>query len=295
MKSRNETGSLQKMRIGFYGAGRVGCTLGTYFLRHGLKVTGFYNRTPERAEEAAEWTGTLHYETPERLVMENDVLFLTVSDQAISSVLNDLRRNDLLAEALKGRLLVHTSGALSSEVFVGTGAYGYSIHPLYAVSDRKNTYQTLGQAFFTVEGDPVFLDEWITLLHGMGLRARSISAKEKVRYHASAVMASNLVCGLYQAAAEELILCGFTEEEAESALAGLFLDNAKGIAEKGVARQLTGPLERGDTETVRKHLAILEGNAEEVYMTLSREVLRVAKEKNPERDYGEICKILDRR
>lgn len=275
-------------RIGFYGAGRVGCTLARYFLDHGLNVTGFYNRTVERAKEAAEWTDTLCYETPGELLSENDVLFLTVSDQAVPAVAAELSA----AGSLEGKLLCHTSGALSSHVFAGTGAYGYSIHPLYAIASKSESYQTLDRAFFTVEGDPLYLDAWVRTLKGIGLRTKAISAEEKVRYHASAVMASNLVCGLYAAAVEELSACGFTGREATEALSGLFLDNAAGLAAKGPEVQLTGPLERGDTETVSRHLAVLSGTERDTYLQLSRQVLKVARQKNPARDYSEMERIL---
>ena len=277
------------MKIGFYGAGRVGCTLGRYLKEHGAQVTGYYNRTGERALDAAQKTGTIVYESVNSLVEENDAVFLTVSDQAIAPVLRELQN----AVSLKGKLLCHTSGALSSGIFTGTGAYGYSIHPLYAISNRETSYQTLDRAFFTVEGDPKYLDTWIRLLQDCGLRCKQISAEEKVRYHASAVMASNLVCGLYAMAAEELTACGFTEEEAEQALVGLFLDNASGIAAKGPVLQLTGPAERGDAETVAKHLDVLTGENRETYISLSRQVLRVAERKNPDRDYSAVRKLLD--
>ncbi|MBR0146137.1 MAG: DUF2520 domain-containing protein [Eubacterium sp.] len=272
------------MKIGFYGAGRVGCTLGRYFTEHGLSVTGFYNRTRERAEEAARWTDTCSYDSVRSLLLENDALFLTVSDQAIPSAVEELMRSG----SLSGKLLVHCSGALSSDVFVGTGAFGYSIHPLYAISDREKAYETLSNAFFTVEGDPQYLDFWCRTLTDIGLTCRTLGKEEKTRYHAAAVMASNLVCGLYAAAAKELRTCGFTPEEADQALAGLFLDNARGIAEKGPVGQLTGPLERGDASTVRGHLAVLQGEQRDLYLRLSRQVLEIAEKKNPDRDYTEL-------
>ena len=144
-----------------------------------------------------------------------------------------------------------------------------------------------------MEGAPEYLDTWLELLRGCGLRCRTITAEEKVRYHASAVMASNLVCGLYAAAAEELRACGFEAEEADQALAGLFLDNASGIAAKGPVVQLTGPVERGDAETVAKHLTVLSGRNRETYIILSRQVLSVAESKNPDRDYSEVRRLLE--
>ena len=278
-----------RIRIGFYGAGRVGCTLGRYFREHGLSVMGYYNRTRERAEEAARWTGAAVYESVHSLLTECDAVFLTVSDQAISSVVKELADT----ESLSGKILVHCSGALSSEVFAETEAFGYSIHPLYAISDRETAYETLANAYFTVEGNAKYLDFWLQTLSGIGLACRPISAEDKVRYHASAVMASNLVCGLYAAAAEELEHCGFSADEAEKALAGLFLDNARGIAEKGPVRQLTGPAERGDVATVRGHLGVLEGTERDIYLKLSRKVLEIAEKKNPDRDYSELRELID--
>ena len=46
------------MKIGFIGAGRVGCTMGKYLVKHGADVTGYWSRTPEHAKEAAEFTDT---------------------------------------------------------------------------------------------------------------------------------------------------------------------------------------------------------------------------------------------
>ena len=143
-----------------------------------------------------------------------------------------------------------------------------------------------------MEGGPEYLEYWVRTLRSIGLTVKTIGSDDKVRYHAAAVMASNLVCGLYAAAAEELVRCGFSREEAEQALAGLFLDNAGGIVKKGVRAQLTGPLERGDRLTVEKHLKVLDGEHKKIYRELSEEVLRVAEEKNPERDYAGIRTLL---
>ena len=218
------------------------------------------------------------------------MLFLTVSDKAIPAVVHQL--TDMGEDLLKGKLLCHTSGAISSAVFSGTGAFGYSIHPLLAISNKENSYRDLPQAYFTVEGDAAYLQYWLDLLSGIGLSVKAISADEKVRYHAAAVMASNLVCGLYDMASGELVKCGFTKTEAEQALKGLFLENAKGIVKNGVTAQLTGPLERGDAETVTGHLAALDEDTRNIYRLLSGKVLDVAERKNPDRDYSAVKDLL---
>ncbi len=284
------------MRIGFIGAGRVGCTFGKYLKEAGLEITGYYNRTRKSAEEAAAFTDTLVYETKEELIDSCDIVMLTVSDSAISPVWQEIKSYS----GLTGKIVCHTSGSISSKVFWDTPyqIFGYSIHPIYAISDRFESYKTFSNAFITIEGHDKYLDTLLKMLSDAGLKCTSISGDYKVSYHAACVMASNLVCGLYQTAAALMQKCGMSADESELALKGLFRDNAIGTAENGPVKQLTGPIDRGDAVTVENHLKelySLEGfeNGAEVYKLLSRETLKVAEKKNPDRDYSELEKMLD--
>ena len=123
------------MKIGFIGAGKVGFSLGQFFVQGGLPVTGYYSRHRGSAQEAAAWTGTKQYESLESLVRASDALFLTVPDGAIASVFAQLREFDLA-----GKQICHCSGALTArEAFPGveeTGAGHYSIHPLFPLCDK---------------------------------------------------------------------------------------------------------------------------------------------------------------
>ena len=144
-----------------------------------------------------------------------------------------------------------------------------SCHPLYAVSSRFQSWQELGRAWFTLEGDDAAVTALETLLDSLGARHARIDAAQKARYHASAVMASNLVVGLYDMAADELSRCGLARADAEAALAALFLGNAEHIATDGVAASLTGPAARGDEATIGRHLACLDGDDRAVYELLT--------------------------
>ena len=124
------------MRIGFIGAGKVGCSLGRFFADHGLNVSGFYDSVSEYAREAAEFAGhSKAYVELSDLVYESDALFLTVPDGLISNVWDQIRHFPL-----EGKYICHCSGALSSrDAFTGIGeegASGCSIHPLGALIDR---------------------------------------------------------------------------------------------------------------------------------------------------------------
>lgn len=267
------------MRIGFIGAGKVGCSLGKYLSDHN-EVAGYVSRSRASAEEAARFTGSQALDSIEDLVQTCDTVFLTVPDGQIAPTWNEVLT---CGANLNDKNIAHCSGALSSGVFVErekVGALGYSIHPLFAVASRFNTYQELSRAFFAIEGDEDHLDDMVALIRDEGNLVQVIDPAEKVRYHAAAVLASNQVVALYQLACNELIRCGFSAENAEQALAPLFLGNAEHIAHDGVIASLTGPAERGDMRTIEKHLECLDGQTREVYELLNATLLEIADRKH---------------
>lgn len=274
------------MRIGFAGAGKVGFSLGKHIAAHGYEIAGYYSRSFISAQEAASFAGGIAFSTIDALVAASDIVFLTVPDGQIAPTWQELA--ELAGYGLvdlKGKTICHCSGALSSDVFEGArelGASVYSVHPLYAVSSKYETYRELGRALFTIEGSPERLDEMVAFARSWGNEVQVISAADKVRYHAAAVMASNLVVGLMHSAATELERCGFAPEAAERALRPLFIGNATHIAEDGTVAALTGPAERGDVATIQKHLNCLDGNHREVYRLLTDELYEVAAIKHGE-------------
>lgn len=271
------------MNIGFIGAGKVGFSMGKYLTERGEHVTGYFSRSPHTAQEAAKFTDTRQYFSIEALAEDSDALFVTVPDGAIVSVWEQLK-----TLPIQNKLIIHCSGALSSAVFSGIGrchAYGYSIHPLLAVHDKYHSYQDLSGAFFTIEGEEKYLAELKAMFEGFGNTVETIRAEDKVRYHAAAAMASNLYVGLVSLCEDLLCDCGFSPENAHRALGPLILGNTENIVRCGTDGALTGPVERNDVATVKKHLADLSGDREEVYRILSRQVLKVAERKHPERDY----------
>lgn len=278
------------MRIGFIGAGRVGFTLGKYMKEHGAEVTGYYSRTSEHAEEAARFTDTEVYDDPDKLIKDSDYIYLTVSDNAIEPLFRELDAK----YDLTGKTFCHTSGAMSSKAFADSKheVYGYSVHPNFAVSDKLTSYLNFQNAFITIEGSHQHLGEIVEFYRKIGLHVGVISAESKPKYHAASVFASNFVCGIYGTAIRLLTECGFSDESAHMALKGLFLGNATGVAERGPVAQLTGPAERCDTKTINKHLEVLSDQDAELYKLLTSETLTLAKEKNVDRDYSELERLL---
>lgn len=279
------------MKIGFIGAGKVGFSLGKHLSTHGTCVQGYYSRNVNSSKEAAEFTKSKFYTNLDEIVKASDTLFLTVPDNALAGVYSEIIRWDI-----SGKCLVHCSGAMSSEVFFdieSRGANGCSVHPICAVNDRYTGYLNLSDAYFTVESkNENTASLFVDLLRTCGNNAGIITPENKVKYHAAAVFTSNLVTGLYDVAAELFDECGLDEGFSGKALGELLVGNAKNIASRGVDDALTGPVERGDTETVKKHIDALNGEMKSIYLLLSRRLLKIAERKNPDRNYENLKRIL---
>ena len=288
------------MKAGCIGAGKVGCSLGRYFAENNITVTGYYSKNPESSKAAADFTDTRSYNTLENILEDSDTLFLTVPDGTIGEIWDDMRNLPI-----KNKNICHCSGSIPSTVFFDAenrGAYRYSIHPLYAISSKATSYLDLGKACFTIEGSDAHLAELKALFSEMGNTVVAISPDSKALYHAAAVMVSNQIVALADMGTALLVKCGFSEAAAAEALSPLLLGNAQSVAEKGAVNALTGPIERGDAQTVSKHLQEIRKFAAEstvgqdiltAYTALSKQLIRIAQQKHPQKDYKHLEKELE--
>lgn len=279
------------MIIGIIGAGKVGTTLGAYLRKNNITVSGYYSRTYESAAVAADFTKTKAYNDIAALVGASDTLFITTPDGEIGSVWDCIAK-DGLAE----KIICHFSGSLSSLVFSGieaAGATGCSIHPMFAFSDKFQSYKEFHTACLTMEGQEKAVRIMKSLFEGLGHKVFTVRAEDKMRYHAAAAFASNYMIGLFQASLDLLEDCGFSEEDSRLLLVPLVQNNVGAMLEKSTSEVLTGPIERGDIQTIEKHLETLGGTDKEaVYRSLGKEIIKIAQKKNADRDYTAIAKIL---
>lgn len=296
------------MQIGIIGAGKVGTTLAKYVKDRGACVTGFYSRTESGGRESAEFTGTEYFKTLDSLMDASDTLFITVTDGEIVKVWDCIAKKNV-----RGKVICHFSGSLSSDIFSNweeTGAYVCSIHPIYAFSNKFTAYQNLTGAAFAVEGCRTALTRLQELFRLLPNRIVEISTAEKVKYHAAASIASNQVVGLIFMAVELMKEAGISEMSAYELLKPLVENNVRSIFEtaerqehasctgekpeyRGCAQALTGPIERNDTETVRKHLEHMDRPQwESAYRAVGTVVTELAQKKHPKRSYETMKEIL---
>lgn len=293
------------MKIGIIGAGRVGCSMGRYLADHQAGELIFYDRHPERAQDAAAFCakeerevsrGELHRTAAGscglgELIRISDMIWITTPDREIARVWDDVGRMPLT-----NKIICHFSGSLSSVVFQGieeTGASGCSIHPMLAFSDTYSSFSQLEHAFFTLEGDPRAVSAMRDLLEPLGNVLVEIDASKKQLYHCAASVLSNQVIAVLESGFSMLEQVGFSREWIGDATAALIRGNIENVLSLGCEAALTGPIERGDTQTVAGHLACVPQEEKEMYLLLAKKLLIIAGRKNPDRDYSEMEAILE--
>ena len=273
------------MNIGFIGAGKAGTSLGVYFRRHNIPVTGYASRTMESSKEAARVTESAVFSNINELVTDSDIIFITTSDGVIEEIAKELANLNL-----ERKMLCHVSGSVSSEVLKTASCKYGSAHPMMAINNRETD---LSKAFFTIEGEDETADILQRLLTSCGNKTARIQSSKKKKYHCAASVASNLMVGLAAMAIDMLCDCGFEKEGAMALLEPLMTGNIASVCEKGPVAALTGPLERNDIQTVKAHMDNLEGRQKEIYRLLSLELVKLAREKHREQDYTTILSMLE--
>lgn len=284
------------MKIGFIGAGKAGCSLGKYFsgkaAQADIQVSGYYSLMKEEASWAAAFTNSMCFDSVEEVITASDTIILSTPDGAIKKVWETVGKDNI-----EGKVFCHLSGSLSSDVFSGIdgcGAHPISIHPLFAFSDKESVYTQLKDVRFTLEGDSYAVSLWKEIFGKLENDVIEIFKDVKPKYHAAASILSNHVVAVLNAGYHLLTECGFSEEEARRFTKILVTNNVEHVIENGCVEALTGPIERGDVATVKKHLEVIGKDVETLYRCCGLDLVKVAKIKNQDRDYTEIEKVLDK-
>lgn len=280
------------MNIGFIGAGKVGFSLGRYFAENGIPLSGYYSLHVQSAAEAAKFTGSKVYYELSDIVKDSSALFITTPDSAVSEVYESIKEI-----GIEGKCVCHCSGAMSAaETFPDIreyGASGYSIHPLFPISSKYESFKELHSAFFCIEGDEEHLADWEEIFGRLGNDIRIISGRTKGDYHAACAISSNLVCGLAAKSMSLMKKCGFSETEALKAFEPLIMSNIKRILAVGPEEALTGPVERNDAAIVSRHIQCMDNDTDRsMYKAVSRKLVEIAQHKHPEADYSEMKNLL---
>jgi predicted short-subunit dehydrogenase-like oxidoreductase (DUF2520 family) len=283
-------------RIVFVGPGRLGLGLGYALAQSGeVGRLHFYGRRPEPPEHPLFDSGMAEFEYGLDLPPEGTTaLFLTVPDAALPEVAHSLA---LKGDAPAGCSLFHTSGALGLEVLTPLHDRGYSVgslHPLRAVADHLGGLERFRGTFFALSGEPEALRTGARILRLLDGRGLTIPTSRRPLYHAAAVIASNHLVFLLREAIDLLRETGVPEEEAREAMVSLAQGTLENVADLGLERALTGPLLRGDVETIELHLRALTPERASFYVASARRGLEWLKDELPAETVAKLDALFTR-
>jgi predicted short-subunit dehydrogenase-like oxidoreductase (DUF2520 family) len=262
-------------RVFVIGAGKAGRAL-THAMRvGGIDVVGLHGRQPAHGITSGAWPATL--------ALASTVL-VTVRDAELEDVLRDLSAAPLST----GAVVLHASGSAEPPALERLRARGHpggTFHPLLPLTDPTRAAEQLHRAWIGIDGDDGARAISRELAAAIGARVLEIPRGAKARYHAAAVFASNFPVVLLAVATRVLTSAGVDEETARGALAALLVSAAENASAMPPSAALTGPVARGDVETVRAHLAALADVPEvlELYRALSGEALPIAERAGADR------------
>jgi predicted short-subunit dehydrogenase-like oxidoreductase (DUF2520 family) len=243
--------------LAIVGAGRVGRALGRRLHELGWKIGTVVTRSDASARRAARFIGAGRaHGGLTRQVLNCEVILIATPDSAVRGVAVELAR--IGAEELRGKIVLHTSGALDAsalDAVRGFGAAAGSMHPLQSFSG-VGVPQLEGKVF-AIEGDPPALRMARQMARALGGAPVPIDGGKKPRYHAAAAMAAGHVLAVMEAATRLLMSIGMNRREAVRALLPLTRQVLQNFERLGPRAAWTGPLARGDYEIVETHTEAL--------------------------------------
>jgi predicted short-subunit dehydrogenase-like oxidoreductase (DUF2520 family) len=245
----------RKLKIGFIGAGIVGTALAVRLSQRSYNLAAVSSRSPQSVDRFSRSVPNIKVYLSNQEVADNaDIVFITTPDDVIPLVAAQLKWHP-------GQSVIHCSGADSAAVLEPAKKLGAStgcFHPLQTFAGVEKAVENIPGSTFALEaGDPLLsiLKEMVAALDGSWVIVR---AEDKPAYHAAAVIASNYLVTLTKMSTDLWRTFGIPQDRAVKALLPLLHGTLNNIAAIGLPNCLTGPIARGDTGTVQKHLDTLE-------------------------------------
>ncbi len=314
--------SAKELTVAIIGAGRLGTALGLALKLIGYQIEVVVAKGPASVSRASRAFGpktlaisSRQLKSPSQSQIEflnrSSLVLIAAPDDATATLaeqLSELFASNQIRPA-KGnrpravrRVVLHTSGALSSEVLEPMRSSGFaigSLHPLVSISESRSGAELLTRGFFSIEGDPAAVRVGRSIVRNLGGESFTIDSSCKALYHAAAVTASPNMTALFDIALDMLSVCGLSRKQSQRVLLPLLKSTVANLERQDPTRALTGTFKRGDVSTVRKHLAALKTanlpQALIAYVLLGQRSISMAKKRGPNTaELDDIAGILSR-
>lgn len=248
--------------LNIIGAGRVGKSFGRLFCEHSVfEIAQIYTRNANSNLAALEFIGAGTGITNLALVRAADVTLLTVPDDQLVHTARTLLEHNALASK---SILFHCSGSKSSQdLSMQVPALDdlqiqlASVHPVRSFADPISVSKDFSNTICTIEGSAPALAALTLAFNAIGAQLLPIAPHSKMLYHAASVFASNYLVTLMDIAIDAYCAAGVPPVFANKMAHALATKSLENVINLGPAAALTGPIKRGDMETVEYQQAIV--------------------------------------
>jgi predicted short-subunit dehydrogenase-like oxidoreductase (DUF2520 family) len=241
------------LQFAVIGTGMVGTAIGFLLKKAGHNITAVADASAAHLKRAKAYIGAPAFSDPARAAGEAGCILITTPDDRIGSVCAVIAEKS----PLTGKKVFHMSGAGGLDLLAPAaraGALTASIHPLQSFSSIDGTIASIPGSYFGVTasaGAKRLAADIVRDLKGIPI---PIAAEQKPLYHAAACIASNYLVSLLSVVESIYQSIGFSEKDARRAYLPLVYGSLKNIENQGCPNALTGPIARGDSGTIQKHI-----------------------------------------
>jgi predicted short-subunit dehydrogenase-like oxidoreductase (DUF2520 family) len=281
--------------LAIIGAGRVGRALGRRLSELGWKIGTVVTRSEPTARRAAKFIGAGQAHAGiSRQILAARVILIATPDDVVAEVARELAR--IGGEELRGKVVLHTSGALDASVLDAVreqGAAAGSMHPMQTFSGVG--VPPLEGKVFAVEGDAAAVRMARQIARALGGSPVKIDGAKKPLYHAAGALAAGHVLAVMEMATQLLMSIGMKRRVAVRALLPLTRQVLENFERLGPRGAWTGPVSRRDYRVVAAHAAAMEelpAEFQEAYTALNRLAARVLAP-DPEGVLAELGRISE--
>jgi predicted short-subunit dehydrogenase-like oxidoreductase (DUF2520 family) len=262
----------RKKTISIVGPGNLGRVLAIALYDSGYRISEIITRDDvaslRKARSLAKRIGASGTRVNDAK-LDADVIWLCVTDAAVAGVANQLSKFPV---EWKGKVVLHASGALGSSELTSLkkkGALIGSLHPMntFVAASKPD----LAGTPFAAEGEPdaVKVATEIAKKINGGAEVFTIKPEAKILYHALGSFSSPLLVAMLNVAERIAAKAGIKKPQA--LMRQILRQTLDNFLRNGSAAAFSGPIKRGDVETVRKHVSALRKipHAKEIYVALS--------------------------
>lgn len=266
--------------VSIIGAGKLGTSLGYALSKKGFRIKALSCRTLSSAKQSSLIIGDVIASTDNiQTSSYGDLIILSVPDDKIEEVATQLALSDL---KWSKKLVFHCSGLMTVQTLKplkDKGALTASLHPIQSFAQKSPDASAFEGIYFGLEGSKEALEVLKRIVRALGSQPLIIEPADKPLYHAACSVASNFLVVLLDSAVFLFKQLGIPEDHALRSLLPLTQGTLHNVKKLKTRVSLTGPIVRGDQQSIQAHLKALEDfpYCYEMYLKLAAQALEIAK------------------